>query len=149
MSALRSQTRSRDFRGSIEAAKDAEAWVVEECASLGLAARVEFAIGLCLEELFVNAVMHGRAGKATISIWTESERARVEFVDDGDPFDPCCAPVKRIQGPTDDFDIGGYGAGLLRKFARSMSYRREGQFNRVALEFDEDMAADQITLSAT
>ena len=149
MSAPRSQTRSRDFRGSIEAAKDAEAWVVEECASLGLAARVEFAIGLCLEELFVNAVMHGRAGKATISIWAETASARVEFVDDGDPFDPTCAPVKRIQGPTDDFDIGGYGAGLLRNFTRRMSYRREGQFNRVALEFDENATADPITLSTT
>jgi anti-sigma regulatory factor (Ser/Thr protein kinase) len=149
MSAPQPQTRSRDFSGSIEAVTDAGAWVVEECASLGLAANVEFAIGLCLEELFLNAVMHGRARKATITIWSESESARVEFVDDGEPFDSTRARVKRIRGPTDDFDIGGYGAGLLRKFTQRMSYRREGGFNRVVLEFDENVTVGRKALSTT
>jgi anti-sigma regulatory factor (Ser/Thr protein kinase) len=141
--------RSRAFAGSIDAVAEAEAWVVEVCAALGLPANVAFAIGLCVEELFVNAVMHGRAGQATISIWAESMSARLEFVDDGAPFDPTCAPVKRIQGPTDDFDIGGYGAGLLRKFTKAMNYRREGGRNHVVLEFDANATADPAALSTT
>ena len=57
-------------------------------------------------------------------IWAESDGVRVEFVDDGAPFDPTIAPAKRINGRTDDFEIGGYGTGLVQKFSRRMSYRR-------------------------
>ena len=51
---------------------------------------------------------------------------RVEFVDDGEPFDPTGAPAKRISGPTADFQIGGYGAGLAAEIltAYELSPRR-------------------------
>ena len=60
----------------------------------------------------------------------------VEFADDGEPFDPTLAPAKRINGPTQDFEIGGYGTGLMQKFSRRMSYRRFEGMNRLVLEFD-------------
>ncbi len=130
------RTRSRDFPGTVAAAVDAEAWVARESRELGLPADAEFAINLCLEELFLNAVKHGRANRASISIRTGLEGVRVEFVDDGAPFDPTAAPVLRIEGPTRDFQIGGYGTGLLGKFTRRMSYRRDDGHNRLVLEFD-------------
>lgn len=55
--------------------------------------------------------------------------------DDGEPFDPTRAPPKRINGRSDSFDIGGYGAGLMQKFSRRMSYRRSEGMNRLVLEF--------------
>jgi len=126
---------SRDFPGTIEAAEDAEIWFARQASVLGLSPDAEFAINLCLEELFLNAVQHGRAKRATISICAEPDGARVEFADDGQPFDPTLAPAKRINGPTDDFDIGGYGTGLMQKFSRRMSYSRSGGMNRLILEF--------------
>jgi anti-sigma regulatory factor (Ser/Thr protein kinase) len=60
----------------------------------------------------------------------------VEFADDGEAFDPTLAPAKRINGPTHDFEIGGYGTGLMQKFSRRMSYRRFEGMNRLVLEFD-------------
>lgn len=136
MSGFGTQTRSRDFPGTVAAASDAEAWLVKESRALGLAADAEFAINLCLEEVFLNAVQHGRANRASISIRTEPDVVRVEFVDDGAPYDPTVAPVCRIEEPTLDFQIGGYGAGLLKKFSRHMSYRRHDGRNRLVLEFD-------------
>ena len=141
MNAEQSQARSRDFPGTIEAASDAEAWLVSQSSALGLAADTEFAINLCLEELFLNAVQHGRANRTTISLWAEPDGVRVEFVDDGAPFDPVGAPVRRIEGPTADFAIGGYGSGLVQKFSRRMSYRRSDGHNRLLLEFDARSAA--------
>jgi serine/threonine-protein kinase RsbW len=126
---------SRDFPGTIEAAEDAEIWFARQASVLGLSPDAEFAINLCLEELFLNAVQHGCAKRATISICAEPDGARVEFADDGQPFDPTLAPAKRINGPTDDFDIGGYGTGLMQKFSRRMSYSRSGGMNRLILEF--------------
>lgn len=127
--------RSRDFPGTVQAAAEAEAWLMSESGKLGLAEDTRFAINLCLEELFLNAVRHGRANRTTVSLWTDADGVRVEFVDDGQPFDPTTAPVKRIAGPTQDFDIGGYGSGLVRKFSKRMNYRRSEGRNRLLLEF--------------
>ena len=127
---------SRDFPGTIEAAEDAEIWIAREARVLGLGADAEFAINVCLEELFLNAVQHGRANQATISVCAEPNGVTVEFVDDGEPFDPTTAAVRRITSPTEDFQIGGYGTGLMRKFSRRMSYHRSEGMNRLVLEFD-------------
>ena len=131
----RSQPCSRDFPGTMEAAAEAEAWLTSQSGALGLGTDTEYAINLCLEELFINAVQHGRANRATISIWNESDGVRVEFVDDGGPFDPSTAPAKQIGGPTRDFEIGGFGTGLVQKFSRRLSYRRSDGYNRLLLEF--------------
>jgi anti-sigma regulatory factor (Ser/Thr protein kinase) len=131
-----SRTCSRDFPGTVEAASDAESWIAAQASALGLGQETEFAIGLCLEELFLNAVKHGRANRASISVCAQSDGVVVEFADDGAAFDPTLAPAKRISGPSDDFEIGGYGAGLIQKFSRRMSYRRFEGMNRLVLEFD-------------
>ncbi len=136
MNRLLPQTRSRDFPGTVASACEAETWLASESRALGLASDAEFAINLCLEELFLNAVHHGRANRASVSIRTGRDGVRLEFVDDGDPYDPTVAPVRRIESPTEDFKIGGYGMGLLKKFSRRMSYRRDDRHNRLILEFD-------------
>ena len=59
----------------------------------------------------------------------------LEFADDGAPFNPIVAPAKRIERRCEDFEIGGYGTGLLQKFTRRMSYRRKSGRNILALEF--------------
>lgn len=126
---------SREFPGTVDGASEAEHWVARQAGDLGLGEQAEFAIGLCLEELFLNAVTHGHANRASISVRAEPDGVTVEFADDGEPFDPTLAPAKRIAGPSGDFDIGGYGAGLMQKFSRRMSYRRSGGMNRLVLEF--------------
>jgi anti-sigma regulatory factor (Ser/Thr protein kinase) len=142
MSESRPRACSRDFPGTVEAASEAENWVSSQASALGLGEQAEFAIGLCLEELFLNAVKHGHANRACISVCAEPDGVIVEFADDGAPFDPTLAPAKRIRGPTDDFDIGGYGAGLMQKFSRRMSYRRFEGMNRLVLEFEAERNAN-------
>jgi anti-sigma regulatory factor (Ser/Thr protein kinase) len=127
---------SREFPGTVEGAADAEAWLASESGALGLAGETTFAINLCVEELFLNAVRHGRANKTTISIWAEPDGTRLEFIDDGRAFDPTVAPAKRLSGPGTDFEIGGFGTGLVQKFSRRMTYHRADGANRLVLEFD-------------
>ena len=127
---------SRVFPGTVEAAADAEAWLANETGALGLAGETSYAINLCVEELFLNAVKHGCANRATISIWAEPDGPRLEFVDDGRAFDPTVAPVKRLVGAGTDFEIGGFGSGLVQKFSRRMTYHRADGANRLVLEFD-------------
>ncbi len=127
---------SREFPGTVEAAAEAEEWIAGESGALGLAGDTTFAINLCVEELFLNAVRHGHANRATISIWTEPDGLRLEFVDDGRAFDPTAAPAKRLHGRETNFEIGGFGTGLVQKFTRRMTYHRADGANRLVLEFD-------------
>jgi serine/threonine-protein kinase RsbW len=127
---------SREFSATIEAAMEAEGWLVAACEGLRLPSGTAFAISLCVEELFLNAVQHGRASAVTVALNAVADGLCVEFRDDGVPFNPIVAPAKRIEQRCDDFEIGGYGTGLLQKFTRRMSYRRESGRNLVALEFD-------------
>ena len=136
----RPQTVSRDFPGTLEAASEAEAWLTRQSGALGLAPDAEFAINLCVEELFLNAVRHGHAHRARISISSETDAVRLEFADDGAPFNPATAPAKRIRERNEDFQIGGYGTGLLQKFSRRISYSRDDGHNRLVLEFDANAA---------
>jgi serine/threonine-protein kinase RsbW len=145
MSELRPRNCSREFPGTVEAAYEAETWVARQASDMGLGEEAEFAIGLCLEELFLNAVQHGHANRASISVCAEPHGVIVEFADDGEPFDPTLAPAKRINGPTHDFDIGGYGTGLMQRFSRRMSYRRSEGMNRLLLEFDANRNANDST----
>jgi serine/threonine-protein kinase RsbW len=131
---------SRDFPGTMEAAADAETWLSSQSTALGLPSDARFAINLCVEELIINAVKHGRANQATISIWNDEDGLRLEFVDDGAPFDPTSAPVKHISGPNEDYEIGGFGTGLIQKFSRRISYRRAEGRNRLMLEFDGEQS---------
>jgi len=133
-------TCSRDFPGTIEAVSDAEEWLLRQSGALGLASDTEFAINLCLEELFLNAVKHGEARRATVSISAEIDAVRMVFIDDGKPFDPLTAPIVKASGPQ-NFPIGGYGAGLVRKFSRRITYAREHGQNRLVLEFDPGQKA--------
>src|ERR1700685_4320363 len=151
MSALRPPFCSRDFPATVEAASEAENWVARQASDMGLGEEAEFAIGLCLEEVFLTAVTHGHANRATISVCAEPHGVIVEFADDGAPFDPTIGPAKRINGPTQDFDIGGYGTGLMQKCSRRMSYRRFEGMNRLVLEFsaDRNAKASRGTLSTT
>jgi len=127
---------SREFSGTIEAAMEAEGWLAAACEGLRLPSETAFAIGLCVEELFLNAVQHGRASAVTVELNAAADGLCIEFRDDGVPFNPIVAPAKRIEQRCDDFEIGGYGTGLLQKFTRRMSYRYESGRNLVSLEFN-------------
>ena len=98
MNARADETRSREFPATLDAVADAETWLSTQSAALGLDQDVEFAMGLCLEELFVNAVKHGQAVRATVALSNGAEGPRLELVDDGVAFDPSRAPAKRIEG---------------------------------------------------
>jgi anti-sigma regulatory factor (Ser/Thr protein kinase) len=131
---------SREFSATVEAAMEAEGWLAAACEELRLPSETAFAISLCVEELFLNAVQHGGADKVTVALSPAPDGFCFEFADDGAPFNPIVAPAKRIERRCEDFEIGGYGTGLLQKFTRRMSYRRESGRNVLALEFDAGRA---------
>ena len=119
---------ARVFPGTLDAAMEAEAWANAEAERRALAPDAAYALSLCLEELFVNAVRHGRAREIRLALTADA----LEFRDDGAAFDPTRATPKRLDG-AQDFEIGGFGVGLVQTFANRLDYAREAGWNIVTL----------------
>lgn len=87
-------------------------------------------IGLALDELGANALVHGaleeRAPFIQIDVWADDDMLYLRVEAEGPRFDP-----REPQAPKGDaaYSIGGRGLGLVLAFADSLEYRREGDRN--------------------
>lgn len=111
------------------------AWVE---ALAGPDARQRYAIQLCLEEVAVNLVMHGRpvGGDAVrFTVTLEAQPLRVTVEDDGVAFDPTQVPPQAAPTTLETASAGGLGLRLLNGFATQRDYERESGRNRLVLSF--------------
>jgi anti-sigma regulatory factor (Ser/Thr protein kinase) len=116
------------------------AWVDDAGKRLELSMQRLYAVQLCLEELVANIVLHGRpSGAKNLSIQVDlcpvAGGLEVHVDDSGWAFDPTLAMAPAPAQSLDDAPVGGLGLVLVRRFARSIAYRRDGDWNRVKLFF--------------
>jgi anti-sigma regulatory factor (Ser/Thr protein kinase) len=97
---------------------------------------------IILDELFTNVVNYGydvtaggehREGHIDVALSLEGDRLIVEFVDDGQPFDPLTGPLPDLDLPAETRPIGGVGIAIVRALVDETSYRREGDRNYLTL----------------
>lgn len=103
-----------------------------------LTAKLVFQLNLALEELVTNIICHGYDDDGPHAIQVRLVLAdgmvTAEIEDDGRPFDPFVeAAAPELEQDLDDRPIGGLGVHLVRSFMDEVSYRREGERNRVRL----------------
>lgn len=111
------------------------AWVE---ALVGLNARQSYAIQLCLEEVAVNLVMHGRppGGDAVrFMVTLETQPLRLTVEDDGVAFDPTEVPAQAASPTLEMASAGGLGLKLINGFATQRDYERVAGRNRLVLSF--------------
>jgi serine/threonine-protein kinase RsbW len=93
---------------------------------------------IILDELFTNAVTHGRAprsagGTIAVALGWRAGRLRISFVDDGRPFDPLAFRGPDLEEATEERGIGGLGIHIVRSLVHQARYRREGHRNHLHL----------------
>lgn len=99
-----------------------------------------FALDLCLEEAVTNIIMHAglkdRAG-ALIAVTLLSGAPELTFCleDEGRPFDPTKVAERPAPHSLEEAPIGGVGLPLMRKLTTAMRYERDGNRNRLYLQF--------------
>lgn len=97
-------------------------------------------VNLALEELAVNVLVHGRRPRRRFEVTLREEspgRVRLDFRDDGEPFDPLTeAPAADLSSGAGERLAGGLGIHLIRAFAAEAAYRRENGRNVLSLVFD-------------
>ena len=102
---------------------------------MGWSDDVLFQLRLVLEEIMMNVISHGsgdgRLARVVVNLRQDGGVLRLELSDDGIAFDPLSLPPPDLSLDIEDRPIGGLGVHLIRTMMDSVSYRREGDWNRL------------------
>ena len=131
------------LRGRLEDLARVWPWVETLAATYAIPAALLFSVNLCLEEALSNIVRHGYGGGSALPItidFAETGSDGIAFVieDRAGPFDPLefsCRQEAPPPASIEDFEPGGQGIRLLRKFSGSLSYERLSGGNRLTIGF--------------
>lgn len=119
-----------------------DAWVESVGRRWGRSERTVFAARLCIAELAGNVVEHGGATSAEdhiiVTLHCRSNGIGIEFLDTGAPFDPTGSAAAAKPAPSCSATEGGRGLMLVRAYAKNLSYRRDGLYNRIEMTVAPD-----------
>ncbi len=116
----------------ISAVEEGRLALLDYLHKLGTDDRTVNRIEVILEEIVSNVVRHS-TGASVIRIAAEISPGaiKLEFEDDGGPFDPLQAPEPDAFSTLAEAQLGGQGIPLVRRLSRSVTYERVGAMNRV------------------
>ena len=119
------------------AMRDVHGFVADFVTRHALATDEQHRIMIVLEELITNLAKYGYqnrpAGNAEIAMQLDAPHLTIEFIDDGDPFDPLAAPPPDLEAPLEERDLGGLGVHIVRSLADEVRYSRAGDRNVLQL----------------
>ncbi len=125
------------FEARMSNLQETVAFVDDFCARHGIGRDDALRLTLIVEELFANTVEHGYRKESdapiVIALSPADGAVTLAYEDAAPRFDPLSQPPPDISAPIESRAIGGLGIHLVRQFARSMRYAREGGHNRVWL----------------
>ena len=101
----------------------------------GVSSRQQLRLELGFEEILVNIISYAYDDPGFVWVKTseEGECFRIDFADHGKPFEP----LAKDRRPPDDMPLekrkpGGYGIFLVKKNFKSIEYRYEELFGKMA-----------------
>ena len=102
-----------------------------------LSSRAKYVGRLAVEEVAGNAIKYGfpNGGSHAIAVRIAIERdyLRLDFTDDGIPFDPTARIHAPVEDVLDNVSEGGLGLALLSRVCAKMEYHRENGENHLTL----------------
>lgn len=106
-------------------------------AGAGVEAADVHRVNVVLEELVVNAIVHGlgasRPGRVRVRVRREGDALEAELRDDAPPFDPFEIPPPSLTASLEEREIGGLGVHFVKTLMDEWRYAREGGENVVVL----------------
>lgn len=102
-------------------------------------ARARFGLGVVLEELLMNQVLHAHPGAeapapVALQAWVVDDALVLHVADHGIAFDPLAQPAPVAPARLEDARPGGLGLHLLRCYTRAMTYQRLDGANHLTVE---------------
>lgn len=104
----------------------------------------EYAVYLCLEELCTNIVKYawddGSEHQFEVRLSVDESAIKLEFQDDGKPFDPTKVPEQDTSKPAHERQLGGLGIHLVRQQSSEMFYERLDEKNILFVKIKRSQA---------
>jgi anti-sigma regulatory factor (Ser/Thr protein kinase) len=111
--------------------------VEDFCRARGLATETALEVRLVAEEVLTNFVKYAHAGTqesvSSLRLSVSTESVRLEFRDEGTPFNPLVAPLPDLASPPEERETGGLGILLVKALVDDATYVREGGVNILIL----------------
>lgn len=85
------------------------------------------------DELLSNMLKYGNGDLLRMSVTRETDRWHIEFIDNGNAFDPLDAERPDLDTPMEKRDIGGLGLELVIAMTDSQEYQRIENHNHLLL----------------
>ena len=129
-----SQIMNKTFPAKIDALSDVLGFVDETLESYECPMKIQTAICVAIEEIFVNVAHYaygGGDGDMTLGIGFDDETRTITFrmADKGTPFDPLKKPDPDITLSAEDREIGGLGIFITKKTMDTVTYAYENGEN--------------------
>lgn len=111
--------------------------VEEFCDAQGIGPGIAYNLNLAFDELITNTISYGYDDHAVheivVRLAVANDTVEAEIIDDGRAFDPLSREDPDVNADLDDRQIGGLGIFFVKQFMDEVAYRREGDYNVVAL----------------
>ena len=124
----------KTFPAETESLNDVLGFVEETLESLECPMKIQTAICVAIEEVFVNVAHYAypeSSGEMTLRIGFDAESRTLTFrmTDQGVPFDPLAKPDPDITLSAEEREIGGLGIFIAKKTMDSINYSYENGEN--------------------
>ena len=125
---------NKTFPAKTEALSDVLAFVEQTLEECECSMKIQTAICVAIEEVFVNVAHYaynGKEGDVTFNIGFDEATRNVTFqmIDGGIPFDPLKKPDPDITLSAEDREIGGLGIFITKKTMDTVTYAYENGKN--------------------
>lgn len=111
--------------------------VEEFCRGRGLEMETALEVRLVAEEVLTNFVKYAHAAtddsEMALRLTASTDAVRLEFRDEGVPFNPLEAPLPDLTSALEERGIGGLGILLVKTLVDDATYVREGGANVLVL----------------
>lgn len=122
----------------LDALATLEQWMEKVSADTHLSEEIRFKLDLLLEEAVTNVMQYGftktQEGSIGISLRCESQQVFLEIKDNGIPFNPLEDYATVLPNSVLDARMGGLGIHLIKNYAESIAYQREGNYNILSFQ---------------
>ena len=104
------------------------------CEQNTLSSTDQFAINLCLDELFTNSSTHGKQSdtetKIELSLHKTADRIYITYKDSSPKFNPLeDSQTPNISSPLEEREVGGLGIFLIKKYMDGLDYKYQDDKN--------------------
>ncbi|MBP5090975.1 MAG: SpoIIE family protein phosphatase [Bacilli bacterium] len=93
-------------------------------------------VNIITDEIVSNIVKYSGAVYCEVSMSYSPQELSLEYIDDGDPYNPLEEEEPDINAPIGDRRIGGLGLFMVKKMSKGMSYARKGNKNILHVKVD-------------